>query len=108
MKLAQADLRRVTEQVFNAIEEERGRQDAKWGSQRQQHNLKWNAILGEEVGEAAKEVLEENDELLWKELVQVAAVAVAWLEALYVKEAKRQETERIFQLLDGQTTSLSS
>lgn len=51
------------------------------------------AVLGEEVGEVAKEVLTQADRplahdtagsrtALRKELVQVAAVAVAWVEAL--------------------------
>jgi hypothetical protein len=65
------------------------------------------AVLSEEVGEAAKEVVDfiiagsKSDtnnakihlELLRKELVQVAAVAVAWIEALDAEQAasgKRQ------------------
>ncbi len=50
-------------------------------------------ILGEEVGEVAREALtnsrrrlardtEGTDEALYKELAQVAAVAVAWMESL--------------------------
>jgi hypothetical protein len=50
----------------------------------------WNAILSEEVGESAQEVLtlEWGEEAggghgnLREELVQVAAVAVAWIEAI--------------------------
>lgn len=54
------------------------------------------AILTEEVGEVAKEVYERSvfdsddedpDTKLRTELVQVAAVAVAWLEALEPQEA---------------------
>ncbi len=39
------------------------------------------AVLTEEVGEVAKALLEHDREGLRDELVQVAAVAVAWLEA---------------------------
>lgn len=41
------------------------------------------AVLGEEFGEVAREVVEHGDDReLRKELVQVAAVAVAWIEAI--------------------------
>ena len=40
------------------------------------------AILTEEVGEVARAALEHDTDGLRLELVQVAAVAVAWLEAL--------------------------
>ena len=43
---------------------------------------KWIAILAEEVGEAAKDVLEGNGDGLRRELVQTAAVCLAWLECL--------------------------
>lgn len=53
------------------------------------------AILGEEVGEVAREALtnerhrlardtEGTDAALYEELAQVAAVAVAWMESLLV------------------------
>lgn len=79
---------------------ERARQDKKWG--KQNHDpLQWSAILTEEAGEATHEFLEawaasklpggvvanaeKVREYLVKgrtELVQVAAVAVAWIECL--------------------------
>lgn len=40
------------------------------------------AVLGEEVGEVQRALLEGDDLALRVELVQVAAVAVAWLEGL--------------------------
>jgi hypothetical protein len=40
----------------------------------------WSAILVEEVAEVVEEI--GNDERLRAELVQVAAVAVAWIEAI--------------------------
>lgn len=62
------------------VQHERNRQDEKWGSQRKLPNGTWLAILGEEFGESAKAILERSN--LREELVQVAAVAVAWIEAI--------------------------
>lgn len=71
------------DEVLDLIAQERKFQDNKWGSQRHLHNDVWNRILGEEVGEVAKALNEqESIEALKKELVQVAAVATAWVEAL--------------------------
>lgn len=60
---------------------ERNKQDAKWGEQNHTP-MKWLAILTEEVGEVAKAILEGNHGEYRKELVQVAAVAVASIESL--------------------------
>lgn len=46
------------------------------------------AILLEEVGEVGTAVLKEDEANLCDELIQVAAVAVAWAEALREKDAK--------------------
>ena len=72
------------------IEKERARQDQMWGEQN--HNPSdWLAILMEEVGEAAKIIVErrfdhantdDDYEDLRDELVQTAAVAVAMIECL--------------------------
>lgn len=59
---------------------ERTSQDAKWGSQRQHPDKMWLTILLEEVGEIARAILEGTP--VKPELVQVAAVALCWLEAL--------------------------
>lgn len=65
--------------VYTDIKEERERQDAKWGEQN--HPLDtWMTVLMEEVGEAAQDVLKGRTPELRKELVQVAAVAVAAIE----------------------------
>lgn len=67
------------------IMEERARQDLKWGANRDLADLEWLAILTEEIGEAAEAVLNGRDRRgngLGDEVVQVAAVALAWLEAL--------------------------
>ena len=69
----------ITKDAFNdLIQLERNAQDEKWGEQRHSDE-KWLTILLEEIGEAAKAVLEENDEALLVEVVQVAAVLENWV-----------------------------
>lgn len=63
------------------IMEERARQDKKWGVQNHP-NLYWLGILMEEVGEAAKALIEGKLDELYKELIQVSAVGLAWLECM--------------------------
>lgn len=86
--------------VLNDVARERDAQDEQWGQQDHDGTI-WATILGEEYGEACKAVLynkytpyattehdalgrayEARVALLRKELIQVAAVAVAWVEAL--------------------------
>ncbi|MAQ31336.1 MAG: hypothetical protein CMD26_01185 [Flavobacteriales bacterium] len=67
--------------ILQLILEERQKQDEKWGEQN--HNIyKWLAILGEEVGEVNKAVLEDNYKDVIDELVQIGAVTVAMIESL--------------------------
>lgn len=63
-----------------------------WNSNR------WLPVLVEEVGEVAHEITEHgpfvsNDELqqLAKELIQVAAMATAWFEAVTIELRDRQQ-----------------
>lgn len=87
--MSTADTRRA---IFDAIDAERDRQTAKWSGLHE-----WgtgdcssphvapavkSAVLTEECGEVARAVLDQSDDDLRRELVQVAAVAVAWLEGL--------------------------
>lgn len=80
------------EPIYSDIDAERERQAAKWGGRHP-----WGvgdcsslgvadtvkaAVLAEECGEVARAVLDSDPESLRTELIQVAAVAVAWLEAL--------------------------
>lgn len=74
--------------VLSDIDGERGRQNAKWGEQNHTDPL-WLAIATEELGEAAQEVLTEEFGTagnghgdLREELVQCAAVLVAWIECI--------------------------
>lgn len=86
-------------QVTDEVQDERRKQDKKWGPQNHAP-LEWIAILVEEVGEATKEAMEYHfegkyypaDEFRLKryraELMQVAAVAVAAIESLDRNEGK--------------------
>ena len=72
------------ENIIINVLNERQRQDDKFGKNRKQHPLLWNAILGEEKGEVDKAILEwhfEGKSLknYKKELEEVAAVAIAAL-----------------------------
>jgi hypothetical protein len=77
---------RNTLAIENVLEEMK-RQDAKWGGDRDQENFVWQTILTEEVGESAEECLNvafagKSEAHLYEEVVQVAAVALQWLENL--------------------------
>lgn len=88
--------------VFDMIYDERVRQEKKWGAS----EGAWGKgdcsspsvrpevkvmVLGEEFGEVARAVLDHDDAGLEQELVQVAAVAVAWLEMI-VSSRREQGT----------------
>ncbi len=63
------------------ISEERFQQDIKWGQDFDgRHHAYWLTILTEEIGEAARAILEHDLVNLREELVQSAAVIVSWLE----------------------------
>lgn len=79
-------------EVYALIDAERVRQGQKWGGSHE-----WGtgdcsspdvativkaAVLTEECGEVARAVLDMNDDALRREVVEVAAVCVAWLEGL--------------------------
>ena len=77
--------------VLDEVHTERLKQNEKWGEQN--HNdFIWTAILGEEFGEVAQQALwahfdndgptEKGGNSVRKELIQVAAVAVAWIECI--------------------------
>ncbi|SRR5216684_2162561 len=67
--------------AFSAIAVERASQDHKWGEQNHS-DLYWLGILGEEYGEIAKALIEQDtsEEAIESEVVQLAAVCVAYLE----------------------------
>jgi hypothetical protein len=77
-------------EVFAAISLERDRQAAIWNRPHRWGNgdcssadvgaIVKTACLTEECGEVARAVLERDGDQLATELIQVAAIAVAWLE----------------------------
>lgn len=73
--------------IYRDIDEERERQERKWGPQLHSWPV-WAAILAEEAGEVAEACLQAHWqeagglEHLREELVQAAAVAVQMLEKL--------------------------
>lgn len=105
------------ELVFRAIARERIKQEAYKAAGRFKHTCADDAlsdteklcVLTEEHGEVAKEVCElfdkgecpERRARLKKELIQVVAVAVAWLEAI-----ERQEVETFIHSNQYETTHL--
>ena len=78
--------------VFDKINLERKRQLDMWGIQNHS-DPKWMLILQEELGEAAKEFLEQKENLAVDELIQCAAVIVAWLEQK--ERSKYSNTEKL-------------
>lgn len=74
----------IKDRTIKDVQDERNRQDKKWGKQ-SNHPYLWNTILGEEVGEVNQASLDcengtDTQEHLEEELVQVIAVAIAYLE----------------------------
>lgn len=80
-RLTQVDTSELTsfERAARLIAAERERQDAKWGQQNHDPAT-WLLILTEELGEVSKARLEHKPADYILELIQSAAVIVAWLE----------------------------
>lgn len=85
----------VFSEVVMLLERERKKQVEKWGDQSLAHaDERWLCILTEEVGELAQAILQcptryvprqyaiQTPAPIRTELIQIAAVAIAWLEAL--------------------------
>lgn len=75
-------------EIFDRVRKERARQFAKFGTRdirglASKAPLVALAVLMEEVGEVAKSLIDSSDMTVDREeLVQVAAVAIGWLEGL--------------------------
>lgn len=79
-------------EVFALIEAERERQNDKWGGHHHWGQgdcssayvppLVKASVLGEEYGEICRALLDGKEADLRRELVQLAAVATAWLEGM--------------------------
>lgn len=70
------------EWIMEEVYLERRRQDSKWGANRPISTTPYLAILMEEIGEAATDTFAGTLDTLRAELIQVAAVAIAWIEAI--------------------------
>lgn len=70
----------ITWNVLDEVNQERLRQETKWGEQNHLPSF-WITILGEEYGEACHAILEKDSVNYREELIQIAAVAVAMIES---------------------------
>lgn len=76
---------RVADELFACMQLERSRQNMKFPSQERQREVsidKWMVILGEEVGELMKAVLEHDNTQILSEAVEVCAVVQRILEVV--------------------------
>lgn len=89
--------------VLEMIRLERERQDKIWG--RQDHEFtEWLAIFEEELGEACKARNEDRlPYVVQDELVQAAAVLVAWIEA-HLRRWPDREVQTAAGVLDAERT----
>lgn len=74
--------------VLLDVNDERNRQDKKWGDQTDLPADRWVVIHGEEFGEVCEAILAQKDtdaDNLYDELIQLAATCVAHAEALLVR-----------------------
>lgn len=98
----------VLDEMFAMLGEalaEMNRQNRKWGAQRNHNPIEWGAILNEEVGEAAKDIVEGYftgdpnkrkaiNARLVIELIQTAAVALQAAASIRRQyETKSQESD---------------
>lgn len=74
--------------VRRRIAVERARQSKEYADDRSLPPSFWYLILAEEVGEVAKDILENKPLTMEEEIVQVAAVAIAWLEDIEIQRGK--------------------
>lgn len=76
--------------IYLLIERERRLQLERWGEQDHPPD-RWLTILHEETGEVAKAINEKQLPQIATELIQSAAVCVAWLERLFTPEEENDE-----------------
>jgi NTP pyrophosphatase (non-canonical NTP hydrolase) len=86
-KLHNVDIRAThpRDDIYFELEAERIRQDKTWGGQPGVDRFDcatYPAVLTEEVGEACQSWLQRDVSNLRAELIQVSAVAIAWIEEI--------------------------
>lgn len=82
-------------EAIRLVLQERKLQDEKWGDQAHHPDATWLTILSEEIGELSRVILHARFggydgtwENAMHEATQVAAVSMAWLEALLVRKSR--------------------
>lgn len=75
------------ELFLDLVKKERHRQRKLWGDQYEKQDGVWHMILGEEYGEVANAFLEnKTPSEIQDELIQTAAVCLAWCEAISYRQ----------------------
>lgn len=77
----------LSDQILGGLLVEIRRQLELWDEQNHT-DFYWLGILGEEFGEVAKALIENEPVVLEKELFEVAAVALLWLECIVRDEPR--------------------
>ena len=75
------------DKIMMLIKEERAIQIKRWGDDSDQAWPFWFTILMKQVGQAAAACIDGDLADLKHQLIQVAAVAIAWLEVLPKEES---------------------
>lgn len=92
---------RLRTKVLEEVGAEMAKQDSKWGAFRNHHPVEWNAILTEETGEFAKNVVDgtftedarkrrAEYQNAADELIQVAAVAIQAAISIRLYHGKKE------------------
>ncbi len=94
--------RTIQGRVQDAVLAERVRQDGLWGPvERLTHSPdKWNSLVMEEVGEAAKALNEDDPAQMMIELVQAAATIYSWIESIEHRSQVVLDLDNARQVLD--------
>lgn len=80
--MAQSEQPSPFKRVRIDLELEQDRQRTKWGKQHHSAD-KWFRILGEEFGEIAHAINEDDHDNMVEEIIQTMAVCATWLEDIY-------------------------
>ena len=75
--------------VLEAVLAERERQDSLWGDQSAHSDAWWHVIAGEENGEVARAVYEQDVPHTYLEIIQACAVYFAWAEAILTRSEEK-------------------
>lgn len=99
----------IRQAIYTAISRERARQEelkaaGKFGDTPASHTMiddRKLTILTEEVGEVARAILDGKHSEVRTELIQVAAVAVSWLESIDSQDSEPDLIDTLAGLLGG-------